>query len=247
MPLDFASPVPLYHQLYLELKAGLENGMFYSGQKLPSEPELSEKYGIGRPTVRQALEALLREGWIEKRRGSGTYVREKPQEADLFSLGGTTSAFEREGIDIRKEVIEPVTVCKGVEGGEAPLSLPHYRFSRLFSDPEGPVLFERFYLERSAFPDFERYDFAAEALSTMLQRVYRMRPESGHQTFQVLNPPQEVGKYLEVPSRSAVLLVRRKLRFPGHADVFLSELYCRTDRYHFSQELPGPFDRLRDR
>ncbi|MFL6539073.1 MAG: GntR family transcriptional regulator, partial [Chthoniobacterales bacterium] len=49
-------------------------------------PELSRQHGIGRPTVRQATELLVKRGLIERRRGSGTYVRKAEQRVDLFSL-----------------------------------------------------------------------------------------------------------------------------------------------------------------
>ena len=239
MPLDFNSPVPLYHQLYLELKEGLETGRFEAGDKLPSEPDLSMGYGIGRPTVRQALDVLFREGWIEKRRGSGTFVKEKPLEPDLFSLGGTTAAFEREGIEIRRQIIGLPRVCAGEMGSEPPLTNPHFRFSRLFSDPDGPVLFERYFMDCDVFPSLDRFDLSEEGLSLLLSRVYRMRPVSGRQSFRAVLPEREVARALGLKAESPVLAVKRKLQFPGHHDAFLCELFCRTDRYHFSQELPG--------
>ena len=95
--LNTQSPIPLYRQLAEILMEGLRSGKFPAGARIPSEPQLAKAYAIGRPTVRQAVDVLVRRGLLVRRRGSGTYVREHEREIDLFSLAGTSSAFQKEG------------------------------------------------------------------------------------------------------------------------------------------------------
>ena len=64
-----------YFQLFGLLKNEINRGIYQSGQKIPGENELAEKYGMSRQTVRQALSLLEQESLIERRQGSGTYVR----------------------------------------------------------------------------------------------------------------------------------------------------------------------------
>ena len=52
--------LPLYQQLADELSAGLQKGDYAVGSRIPSEHELAQRYGLGRPTVRQATEVLVR-------------------------------------------------------------------------------------------------------------------------------------------------------------------------------------------
>lgn len=59
-----------------QFKQALIKGDFQPGQKLPSEPELSEQLGVGRSTVREAIKILGAMGAVEVRRGDGTYVSE---------------------------------------------------------------------------------------------------------------------------------------------------------------------------
>lgn len=76
--LDRHSPVPLYHQLeraLLELIVGAEMA---PDARFPSETELSARFGVTRPTVRQALERLVQVGVLRKERGRGTYVAAVP-------------------------------------------------------------------------------------------------------------------------------------------------------------------------
>ncbi|HYO93665.1 MAG TPA: GntR family transcriptional regulator, partial [Polyangiaceae bacterium] len=96
--LNPASPLPLYHQLAELLSSRIARGELQPGARLPSEPELSRTHRIGRPTVRQATELLVQRGLIERRRGSGTYVRSAARRVDLFSLAGTLESFQAGGI-----------------------------------------------------------------------------------------------------------------------------------------------------
>ncbi|WP_246804799.1 GntR family transcriptional regulator [Desulfosarcina cetonica] len=89
------SPIPLYHQLADLLMTAIDAGDYPPESRIPSEPQLAKTYGIGRPTVRQAIDLLVRRGLLTRRRGSGTYVRPPVPEVDLFSLAGTSSAFQK--------------------------------------------------------------------------------------------------------------------------------------------------------
>lgn len=56
----------------------INDGSFGEGEKLISENELCSNFGISRHTVRHALDALESEGYLDRRRGSGTYIRTNP-------------------------------------------------------------------------------------------------------------------------------------------------------------------------
>ena len=63
----------------------VRSGRMVSGEKLPSEQELSEQFQVSRQTVRRALEELVKENIVESRRGSGSYICE-----DVGMLLGNT-------------------------------------------------------------------------------------------------------------------------------------------------------------
>lgn len=68
---------PKYYFLMEQLKKEILTGNIGPGQKLPSENELSDKYGLSRHTVRKALAILTQEGYVEAFHGKGTYCSEK--------------------------------------------------------------------------------------------------------------------------------------------------------------------------
>ena len=59
------------------LEESINNGDWQIGEKMPSEPELSEAYGVSRNTLREALHYLAISGLVEVRPGDGTYVKNR--------------------------------------------------------------------------------------------------------------------------------------------------------------------------
>lgn len=68
------TPVPLYHQVAEQLRSLIASGELAAGEHLPNEIVLAEMFSLSRPTMRQALDELVRDGLITRRRGVGTVV-----------------------------------------------------------------------------------------------------------------------------------------------------------------------------
>jgi len=232
------SPVPLYHQLSEILLAKIRSGEFPPGSRIPSESVLAATYGIGRPTVRQAIDVLVRKSFLTRRRGSGTYVRPAPEEVDLFSLAGTTSAFERKGISVVSRMLEKTRLESAPADCENPFSeKPAFFVSRLSLVEGTPVLLEELFMKPELFPGLDEIDLAGRSLSRIVEERYHMRPEGGRQNFRIVTVDGERARHLAVTSTTPVLLVKRFLNLSGVQDAIYSELYCRTDQFVFSQSI----------
>lgn len=96
---------PLYVQLRDRIVASVDAGELRPGDRLPSEPELAERYGVGRPTVREALGLLRSEGRITTRRGAGTFVTEPAGRVSLLGFEGLTQAVTARGVVLHDEVL----------------------------------------------------------------------------------------------------------------------------------------------
>jgi GntR family transcriptional regulator of arabinose operon len=78
---------PKHRQLFEELGNAIQKGSFVPGQRLPTEAELMQQYGVSRTTVTRTLRDLENRGVIWRRRGSGTFVREvEPTTTDQFGM-----------------------------------------------------------------------------------------------------------------------------------------------------------------
>ncbi len=88
-----------HHSIYQELHSAIVSGKYGEGHRLPSESQLVEQFSTSRPTVARALRELQYQGLIERRAGSGSYVRKNDvARVDLFGLLipglGETEIFE---------------------------------------------------------------------------------------------------------------------------------------------------------
>ncbi|MEO9823947.1 MAG: GntR family transcriptional regulator [Paracoccaceae bacterium] len=84
---------PRYVQLRKRLEEGIEGGILAPNSSLPPEREIAEMTELSRVTVRKAIQELVREGAIEQRQGSGSFVR-KPMARVEQSLSRLTSFTE---------------------------------------------------------------------------------------------------------------------------------------------------------
>lgn len=74
MLLERDSVVPLYYQLFEQLRAKIKGGEWWPGEQIPTEKQIAALYDVSLITVRQALSELAREGLIQRQRGRGTFV-----------------------------------------------------------------------------------------------------------------------------------------------------------------------------
>lgn len=77
----------LIAQVTEQLRAEIRSGRWPVGSRIPTEPELTELTGTGRNTVREAVQALVHAGMVERRQGSGTYV------ISTSTLGGALTEY----------------------------------------------------------------------------------------------------------------------------------------------------------
>lgn len=234
------SPMPLYHQLADILMAAIRTGEYPVGSRIPSEPQLARDYGIGRPTVRQAIDLLVRKRLLARRRGSGTYVRQPEQEVDLFSLAGTSSAFHDKGIDVEVVIIDPTRRIAVHDGDDNPFAGGSAFFLSRISRVGGtPVLLEEIYLHPVLFAGIDEIDLAGRSLSLVVETRFYMRPVGGRQTFRIDRLDKARARLMTVSTATPMLTVNRYLNFSQANDAIFSILYCNTDNFVFSQRIGG--------
>lgn len=223
--------------------AKIRSGEYPAGAKIPSENMLATDFGIGRPTARQATDLLVRRGVLVRKRGAGTFVRHEQKEIDLFSLDGTTSSFRKKGVTVTTEVLRPAGLQTVKDDSENPFSGQQaYFLSRLSRVKTTPVLIEDVYLHALLFEGIERIDLSGQSLSRIVNERYYMRPIGGKQNFRIGYVNGEKSNNLKVSHRTPILICRRFLNFEQVENGFYSELYCRTDKFVFSQTIGGIAD-----
>jgi GntR family transcriptional regulator len=247
------SPVPLYHQLAELISADIRAGVYGEGDRIPSEHQLSAQHGIGRPTVRQALDTLVRRGVLSRRRGSGTFVAPQPEAVSLFSLAGTVASFTGAGLSPRVEILEgparidvPADPANPFAGGTAivlsrlsrvPNPAGRDSVDEVLPSPLTPVLVEDIFLHPTLFAGLDGMDLAGQSLSRLVAESFHLTLSGGEQQFRIDFPDDRLSLLLALPRSAPILVVNRTLHFPDAPRAIFSVLYCRTDRFVFSQQL----------
>lgn len=74
--IDNDDPTPLYYQIYKSLKCALTEGVLQVGSLLPTEKELEKTFAVSRVTIRKSVQMLESEGYVQKKAGLGTIVKD---------------------------------------------------------------------------------------------------------------------------------------------------------------------------
>ncbi|MBF6131962.1 FadR family transcriptional regulator [Nocardia otitidiscaviarum] len=133
----------LIAQVTEQLRAEIRSGRWPVGSRIPTEPELTELTGTGRNTVREAVQALVHAGMLERRQGSGTYV------ISTSNLGATLNQYfadaqERDILELRRALDTTAAALAAKRRDEADIAdlrrLLEER--RLSWDDDNPVAIE---------------------------------------------------------------------------------------------------------
>ena len=104
---------PLWQGIAAGLRADILQGVVAPGERLPNEQTLAERFGVNRHTLRQAVQALVREGHLDVRQGAGTFVRELVLDYALNRRTRMTENVARVGETAVREVLARRIVAAG--------------------------------------------------------------------------------------------------------------------------------------
>jgi GntR family transcriptional regulator len=252
MKLDLTSPVPLYHQLQDILRAEIARKLHKVGGKLPSEHQLCREYGVTRPTVRQALEGLVREGLVQKHRGKGAFITQPPLPIGLFSVTGTSDAFAAQKLKVETRVIrvERVPNCVLSDGSDP--AGGWLKLERMRRVNGVPTFFEYTWIHGVLVPGLERIDLNNRSLFHTLSDQYKLRVDGGRQRFSAVSAPVKVAESLEIKPGVPLLRVVRNMQLshrPSKSGVMIAskvnsallvDLYVAQGPFVLEQNIPAP-------
>ena len=218
----------------LELIDGLE-----VGAAIPSERQLCLDLGVSRLTVRAALEGLVREGYLVRRRGSGTFVAE-PKVAKSMDISSFSDDMRGRGLTPGSKTLSLAVMPAGARLGRifhvSPAeSIISARRLRL-ADGE-PMAIEVLHARASFVPGLTFEDLEEHSFYDLLVQRYKVEIAGGTQTVEPTVTDEEESEVLGVPLHSPALFFERITRtVTGEVVEFTNSTY-RGDRYRLVTEL----------
>lgn len=210
-----ATGEPLYRQVVQTLRNEILKGVYSVGTQLPTEGELSERFGVSRHTVREALRALRADGLVSSRQGSGTTVM--PPSTAQFNVHRVTSiddliayaAQSRYHVD-HSEVLTldaDLAADLGMPEGKRCLRLRGLRVPEEPGKP--PVCWTEVYVA-GEYAGVERMMARQNGpIYTLIEDLYGERMQEVEQILRVTPVPPEIAGGLGVELSSSVVEVRR--------------------------------------
>lgn len=164
-------PQPLYAKVKDHILENIRNGAWEPGQRVPSENELVESFGISRMTANRALRELTAEGFLSRVPGVGTFVRAAPALSSLMELRNIAEEIEQRGHRYSSRVLTKASVAANPALAE---EFEERDIARLFHivivhEENGvPVQLEDRYVNPAVVPDFLSRDFTRTTPTAVL-------------------------------------------------------------------------------
>lgn len=246
IPIDSGSATPVYVQVAQELQRRIENGELRRGSALPAERDLATHLHISRVTVRQALALLEKQGLLQRKHGSGTFVTPPALPGEMPSRPlGLLSSFSD---DVRSRGQTPgarvLSFERGRPSAHEALSLALspsetvYRVRRLRTADGEPLAIEESTLPAALVGPLEVGDVTDSSLYALL-RARHVEPQRAIRHLRAVNADLGLAGLLGVAVGAALLTTERVSWTAGSQPIEYARAHYRGDRFDFVMELQG--------
>lgn len=239
--LDPSSPIPLYYQLKERLQAQIRSGRYQPGDRIPTETELQENYGVSRITVRNAIAALVAEELLIKKQGLGTTVAKPRIVEDSTRLRSFTEKSMAQGAhseEVEAKVLR-VELMPAQPRICAPLGIPlesrviYVRRLRMIHD-EPIAVFENYI--RSDIGVEINEDFS-RSIYGIFEKDHGLTITGAERCIEASCAAGETAALLGLRQGDPILIIRNTTFMEGEIPIEYAEGVYRADRYKYTVKL----------
>ena len=234
------SPLPRYYQLKEIIRERVQSDEWKPGDLIPSERELSEKYGISRMTARQAITDLVNEGLFYREQGKGTFVSQRKITQQLIRLTGFTEDIKARGQKPGTKVLSAQMFPADETTAEKLRIDPGtliFRIQRLRLADDKPLAIE---LSQTSFKGCERLleeDLEQNSLYRLLETKYGIPLMEADQELEAGLAGNEEAQLLKISLGRPVLFTRRITYTERNQPIeYAKAVYC-GNKYIFHTHL----------
>lgn len=226
--------IPQYRKLYEILRKHIVNGVYAEGDLLPSENELCAIHEMTRPTVRHALETLVKDGLITKKQGKGSIVRKPSQNIGILSIAGTASAV---GVRyLKTDILQKPLIKTWPETFPFQLSDLEQESGCIYMErlryvDDEPVFYDVNHLPNIFLPRITQRSFENKSLFEILRKNYQIEILGGEQQLKAVKPTVQLRQLLHLKPGQPVLYIERKLHTNKTDFNIYSTIYFNSDKH----------------
>jgi len=243
---------PISAQIHATLRQRILKNEYGTSGSLPPELDLVSEFGVSRFTIRAALQKLVIDGVIERRRGTGTTIVQRQPGQGTWSVGSLDQMLG--------EVLPGEVLFAGAVPGEG---FP--KVAQLFGIGSGQSLFQVIRLLRAPRENvlystmFTRVEFGSripkqllpqQLFLTLLEKYCGLRAVRARQVASAAIAPVAVRKALGLKEHDPALVLQRTFLSRSGEPIEHVETFCRSDTYsqvvdfYREDDLPQPTDRV---
>lgn len=223
-----------------KIKAFIEKHQLKVNDKIPSNREFAEMFGVQRLTVSLALKRLQNEGLIFSIPRKGYFIAEKKIVRDLIKFESFTEMMWSKGLDIE-------TKCMSVNVIECPENIARafdilegtktYEIKRLRNYANKPLAVETSYIPEKYVQGLENQDLEGSSLYKVLEEIYLIKLCGATQEISMVKANEENSLLLDIPVGEALLLLKSVAQSSDGRRIEYSESLTRGDRCVFTNVL----------
>ena len=203
--------LPLYIQIASELRQNIAEAVFKIGDRLPTETELSARFGVNRHTLRRAMEVLRQEGIVGVERGRGTFVMATPIAVPIGKRVRFNEALKAQSLKPQRQVLRIVDLKADAQLSQSldsEIGEPALLFERLSLVDDIPISVASSYFPSQRFPELATHCQTYRSISQMLQNEYGC---------------DHIRRQTRISARTARPRDARLLKMPATSPILLSE------------------------
>ncbi len=228
---------PLWMQLMRTLRGQIESGEIGPDQPLPSEAELSVRYGVSRTVVREALRELVQQRMIYKVKGRGAFVAPRKTELRFVgSVSGSADDLRESGRRVTTQTIRQELAEADQDEAEL-LQIrpgePVVRMRRLRRVDGQPWLLVDTALPARLVPGLERAVLENQSLYDVLRRRYGLEAAAADRWIEAVFPEPEDAELLEVTTATPLLAIESVAWLPDGVRFEAYHALHRSDQTRF--------------
>jgi GntR family transcriptional regulator, N-acetylglucosamine utilization regulator len=238
---------PIYVQIATAIRRRIRSGRLKVGDRLESERQIAANFGVSLMTARQALQSLEEEGLLERKHGSGTYVRTPPINWNRL-LSFTEQMTMRKIKPSSRLLASSVIRSDGQLAGQLRVSpgAPLLELQRLRFGGGEPLALEICVLPLDLFPRLDRQPLENGSLFEILEQTYGVQLSHAEETIEARLADKRVAGALGIRSQSPVLFLKQYLFAKDGRPLAVSTAWYRADKNVFkvirgrTDEVPPP-------